>query len=120
MIALPKPTSRFYEVESSNSAQEQFVGYGCGATRASAPAAQVAPEPEPFVMDPEENKRLTGVIRSQTANALEINRRYQSALEQKLRDIEEAHNRNKKLRVNQQFEIKLGQRGVYSLYLHVR
>ena len=70
------------------------------ATRAYAPTAQATPAPEPFVMDPEENKRLTGVIRLQTANALEVNRKYQSALEQKLRDIEQAHSRNKKLRVS--------------------
>ncbi|KAF9128285.1 Myblike DNAbinding domain-containing protein [Mortierella sp. 14UC] len=56
------------------------------------------PAPAPFVMDPEDNRRLTAVIRSQTANALEVNRKYQRALEQKLRDIEHAHNRNKKLR----------------------
>lgn len=101
-VALPKPSSSSYEIGNSNFSQEQFEGDGWGATRANTTAAQAASEPELFVMDPEENKRLTGIIRSQTANALEINRTYQSALEQKLRDIEEAHNRNKKLRVNQQ------------------
>ncbi|KAF9930152.1 Myb-like DNA-binding domain protein [Linnemannia zychae] len=55
-------------------------------------------EPTPFVMDPEDNKRLTSIIRSQTAHALEVNRKYQQALEQKLKYIETAYNRNKKLR----------------------
>ncbi|KAG0284600.1 Myblike DNAbinding domain-containing protein [Linnemannia gamsii] len=97
-IALPKPSSSSHQVENSNFAREQFEGDGSDTARANTTAAQAASEPELFVMDPEENKRLTGVIRSQTGNALEINRKYQSALEQKLRDIEEAHNRNKKLR----------------------
>ncbi|KAK5815286.1 hypothetical protein F5H01DRAFT_345438 [Linnemannia elongata] len=79
-------------------AQSQLQKHGGSATRADAPIAQAAPASEPFVMDPEENKRLTGVIRLQTANALEINRKYQLALEKKLRDIEQAHSRNKKLR----------------------
>ncbi|KAG0280941.1 Myb-like DNA-binding domain protein [Linnemannia exigua] len=61
-------------------------------------AANADSVPASFVMDPEDNRRLTSVIRSQTANALEVNRRYQQALEQKLRDIENAHNRNRKLR----------------------
>ncbi|KAF8947706.1 Myblike DNAbinding domain-containing protein [Haplosporangium gracile] len=86
------------EVGNADFAQGQSPESGEGATRAAVTTAQTAPEPEVFVMDPEENKSLTGVIRSQTSNALEINRKYQLALERKLRDIEEAHNRNKKLR----------------------
>ena len=88
------------QVNNRDFAQAHLEQGGGGTTRAYAPIAQAAPAPEPFVMDPEENKRLTGVIRSQTANALEVNRKYQLALEQKLRDIEQAHSRNKKLRVS--------------------
>ncbi|KAF9540446.1 Myblike DNAbinding domain-containing protein [Mortierella hygrophila] len=86
------------QINNRDSAQADLQQDGGNATRAYASTTQAAPAPEPFVMDPEENKRLTGVIRSQTANALEVNRKYQLALEQKLRDIEQAHSRNKKLR----------------------
>ncbi|KAF9905934.1 Myb-like DNA-binding domain protein [Linnemannia zychae] len=89
--------------------QEHLSHYGEDAAPASsmtnvtsratlADSTTAEPAPAPFVMDPEDNRRLTAVIRSQTANALEVNRKYQQALEQKLRDIEHAYNRNKKLR----------------------
>ncbi|KAF9108041.1 Myblike DNAbinding domain-containing protein [Mortierella sp. GBA35] len=94
------------DVEMQDSTQEHLSGEEGEDTAPveSAPADTAATEEAspPFIMDPEDNRRLTSIIRSQTANALEVNRKYQQALQQKLRDIEQAHNRNKQMRADLQ------------------